>query len=80
LDRRSLHRHVYNWVVDEGNGPVLPDTTAEPGVTKPLYNHTYGILDLGTGEMSYYQTPAWYGDDPGGMRMRYTTPLLRYTV
>ena len=49
---------------------VLPAITNDD-----LYNHTYGILDLGAATASYYQVPAWLETNPSPDKTVPTAPL-----
>ncbi|WP_420013982.1 metallophosphoesterase family protein [Tateyamaria sp.] len=45
---------------DDKGDPALPDNTPKSQLYNAICNHTYGILDLSTGLLNHYQTPAWY--------------------
>lgn len=75
------NRHVHSWLrkyvqKDAQGRLVLPDVTPSETGVESYYNHTYAILDLGSGEISYYQTPAWNSGEiyPLGQPIR--NPLL----
>lgn len=65
----KMRYEVRKWVTQtgdvtkdgkKGTGPlVAPGATNADRHGRMLYNHTYGIMDLATGKVSYYQTPAW---------------------
>lgn len=64
------------------SGPdVLPEQTYPPD-----FNHTYGILDLVIGTISYYQTPSWEDAAPSSVVDRSNivkpkvNPLISYSI
>jgi hypothetical protein len=47
-----------------------------PAITNDnLYNHTYGIIDLGAATVSYYQVPAWLWDNTTPNKTSPTEPI-----
>mmetsp|Transcript_23290 Transcript_23290/g.40269 ORF Transcript_23290/g.40269 Transcript_23290/m.40269 type:complete len:503 (+) Transcript_23290:2263-3771(+) len=82
---RSVAQAVSDWVVKDASGDmVLPDFTPDNTPHNRLYdaicNHTYAILDLGTGVLNHYQTPAWdHGKQPPAQTRPLKNPFLTDT-
>lgn len=64
-----------------GTGSIItPGATNSDGTGGMLFNHTYAIMDLGSGEIAYYQTPAWTKDTLSPDKTPLKAPILTLPV
>lgn len=64
-----------------GTGSIItPDATNSDGRGAMLYNHTYAIMDLGSGMIEYYQSPAWTKDTLGPDKAPIAAPFLTLPI
>ena len=69
---RAVKSSLATWAqTDAGGNPIKPASTNDG-----IVNHTYAILELATGQISYYQVPAWYDSDQNPNKTPIATPLL----
>lgn len=78
VSHRSVSSSRWSWTqTDNAGKPIRPDAT-----NQNIVNHTYAVMKIGTGQISYYQVPAWYGtvdlkSPPSGINVTPDpTPLL----
>jgi hypothetical protein len=56
---------------DANGQPIVPGQ-----INDGLFNHTYAILDLGSGIISHYEVPAWEPGDANPIKTCPVNPLL----